>query len=239
MHSFAENLNCRLQAIAASLGIDEVRFGEREEKLPRDTSTFSLVRDPNRCILCGDCVRACKEIENIGIYDFTQRGSQTKVEPAFGKKLSEVECVYCGQCSVRCPTGALVVKSEVNSAWEAVLDSDLMVVAQIAPAVRVAIGEAFGLPPGEITTGKIVAALKKIGFDRVYDTAFSADLTVIEEAEEFSGAYKKGERLPQFYFLLPLLGNICGEKLSFLSGESFLGSFSPADVWIGNQEFHL
>ena len=197
------NLNCRLQAIAASLGIDEVRFGEREEKLPRDTSTFSLVRDPNRCILCGDCVRACKEIENIGIYDFTQRGSQTKVEPAFGKKLSEVECVYCGQCSVRCPTGALVVKSEVNSAWEAVLDSDLMVVAQIAPAVRVAIGEAFGLPPGEITTGKIVAALKKIGFDRVYDTAFSADLTVIEEAEEFFRRLQKGERLPQFTSCCP------------------------------------
>ena len=197
------NLNCRLQAIAASLGIDEVRFGERKEKLPKDTSTFSLVRDPNRCILCGDCVRACKEIENIGVYDFTHRGSQTKVEPAFGKKLSEVECVYCGQCSIRCPTGALVVKSEVDNAWRAVLDSDLMVVAQIAPAVRVAIGEAFGLPPGEITTGKIVAALKKIGFDRVYDTAFSADLTVVEEAEEFFRRLQKGERLPQFTSCCP------------------------------------
>lgn len=197
------NLNCRLQAIAASLGIDEVRFGERKEKLPKDTSTFSLVRDPNRCILCGDCVRACKEIENIGIYDFTQRGSRTKVEPAFGKKLSEVECVYCGQCSVRCPTGALVVKSEADNAWKAVLNPDLMVVVQIAPAVRVAIGEAFGLPPGEITTGKIVAALKKIGFDRVYDTAFSADLTVIEEAEEFFRRLQKGERLPQFTSCCP------------------------------------
>ncbi|NSW75510.1 MAG: iron hydrogenase small subunit [Candidatus Atribacteria bacterium] len=197
------NLNCRLQEMSARMGIKEVRFGERKEKVPKDTSTFSLVRDPNRCILCGDCVRACREIEGIGIYDFTLRGSKAQVEPAFGKKLSEVECVYCGQCAIRCPTAALVVKSEVDKAWEAVLDKEKFVVAQIAPAVRVAIGEAFGLPPGEITTGKIVAALKKIGFDRVYDTSFSADLTVLEEAEEFFKRLQKGERLPQFTSCCP------------------------------------
>ena len=197
------NLNCRLQEMSARMGIKEVRFGERKEKLPKDASTFALVRDPNRCILCGDCVRACREIEGIGIYDFTLRGSKAQVEPAFGKKLSEVECVYCGQCAIRCPTAALVVKSEVDKAWEAVLDGEKFVVAQIAPAVRVAIGEAFGLPPGEITTGKIVAALKKIGFDRVYDTSFSADLTVLEEAEEFFKRLQKGERLPQFTSCCP------------------------------------
>lgn len=197
------NLNCRLQEMSARMGIKEVRFGERKEKVPKDTSTFSLVRDPNRCILCGDCVRACREIEGIGIYDFTLRGSKAQVEPAFGKKLSEVECVYCGQCAIRCPTAALVVRSEVDKAWEAVLDKEKFVVAQIAPAVRVAIGEAFGLPPGEITTGKIVAALKKIGFDRVYDTSFSADLTVLEEAEEFFKRLQKGERLPQFTSCCP------------------------------------
>jgi NADH-quinone oxidoreductase subunit G len=125
------------------------------------------------------------------------------VEPAFGKKLSEVECVYCGQCAIRCPTAALVVRSEVDKAWEAVLSKEKFVVAQIAPAVRVAVGEAFGLPPGEITTGKIVAALKKIGFDRVYDTSFSADLTVLEEAEEFFRRLQKGERLPQFTSCCP------------------------------------
>lgn len=197
------NLNCRLQEMSARMGIKEVRFGERKEKVPKDTSTFALVRDPNRCILCGDCVRACREIEGIGIYDFTLRGSKAQVEPAFGKKLSEVECVYCGQCAIRCPTAALVVKSEVDKAWEAVLDKEKFVVAQIAPAVRVAIGEAFGLPPGEITTGKIVAALQKIGFDRVYDTSFSADLTVLEEAEEFFKRLQKGERLPQFTSCCP------------------------------------
>lgn len=197
------NLNCRLQEMSARMGIKEVRFGERRERIPKDTSTFSLVRDPNRCILCGDCVRACREIEGIGIYDFTMRGSKAQVEPAFGKKLSEVECVYCGQCVIRCPTAALVVRSEVDKAWEAVLSHDKFVVAQIAPAVRVAVGEAFGLPPGEITTGKIVAALKKIGFDRVYDTSFSADLTVVEEAEEFFKRLQKGDRLPQFTSCCP------------------------------------
>ncbi|MGQ9747537.1 MAG: [FeFe] hydrogenase, group A [Candidatus Caldatribacteriaceae bacterium] len=197
------NLNCRLQEMSARMGIKEVRFGERQERNPKDISTFSLVRDPNRCILCGDCVRACREIEGIGIYDFTMRGSKAQVEPAFGKKLSEVECVYCGQCAIRCPTAAIVVRSEVDKAWEAVLSQDKFVVAQIAPAVRVAVGEAFGLPPGEITTGKIVAALKKIGFDRVYDTSFSADLTVIEEAEEFFKRLQKGERLPQFTSCCP------------------------------------
>jgi NADH-quinone oxidoreductase subunit G len=198
-----KNLNCRLQEMASRMGIREVRFGERTEKVPRDVSSFSLVRNPNRCILCGDCVRTCQEIEGIGVYDFSHRGSRATVEPAFGKSLAEVECVYCGQCAIRCPTAALVVKSEVDAAWEAILDPDKFVVAQIAPAVRVAIGEAFGLPPGEITTGKIVTALKKIGFDRVYDTSFSADLTTIEEAEEFIKRLQKNERLPQFTSCCP------------------------------------
>ncbi len=198
-----KNLNCRLQEMASRMGIREVRFGERTEKLPRDASSFSLVRNPNRCILCGDCVRTCQEIEGIGVYDFSHRGSRATVEPAFGKDLAEVECVYCGQCAIRCPTAALVVKSEVDTAWEAILDPDKFVVAQIAPAVRVAIGEAFGLPPGEITTGKIVTALKKIGFNRVYDTSFSADLTTIEEAEEFIKRLQENKRLPQFTSCCP------------------------------------
>lgn len=197
------NLSCRLQEIASRMGVEEIRFRERSEVLPKDGSSFSLVRDPNRCILCGDCVRTCQEIEGIGVYDFAHRGSHSMVEPAFGKKLTEVECLYCGQCSIRCPTAALVVKSEVEKTWEVVLDPDKFVVAQIAPAVRVAVGEAFGLPPGEITTGKIVSALKKIGFDRVYDTAFSADLTTVEEAEEFFKRLQKGERLPQFTSCCP------------------------------------
>jgi len=197
------NLNCRLQELSARLDINEVRFGVRTDDLPIDSSSFSLVRDPNKCILCGDCVRTCKEIEGIGIYDFSHRGSRSLVEPAFGKNISEVECVYCGQCSVRCPTAALIVKSELNKAWEAVLDPKKFVVAQIAPAVRVAIGEAFGLEPGEISTGKIATALKKIGFDRVFDTAFSADLTTVEEAEEFFKRLTKGGPFPHFTSCCP------------------------------------
>ncbi len=198
------NLNCRLQEMSSRMGVDEVRFGEREHMVPQDRSNYSLVRDPNKCILCGDCVRTCQEIEGIGIYDFSRRGSRALAEPAFGKDLSEVECVFCGQCSLRCPTAAIVVRSEVEEAWEKVLDPEKFVVAQIAPAVRVAVGEAFNLPPGEITTGKIVAALKKIGFDRVYDTSVSADLTTLEESEEFFRRLTgKGGPLPHFTSCCP------------------------------------
>ncbi|HSV30739.1 MAG TPA: [FeFe] hydrogenase, group A [Atribacteraceae bacterium] len=197
------NLDCRLQEMSSRMGIDEVRFGVKQEMVEKDLSSYSLVRDPNKCILCGDCVRTCQEIEGIGVYDFSHRGSRALAEPAFGKGLNEVECVFCGQCSLRCPTAAIIVRSEVGNAWQAVLDPEKFVVAQIAPAVRVAVGEAFGLPPGEITTGKIVSALKKIGFNRVYDTSFSADLTTLEEAEEFFKRLQKGGPLPHFTSCCP------------------------------------
>jgi NADH-quinone oxidoreductase subunit G len=198
-----KSASCQLQDIARRLGIDEVRFKSTLKTKPVDRTSPSLVRDPNKCILCGDCVRACREIQGIGAIDFVGRGAHSAVAPAFGKDLNQVECVGCGLCSSVCPTGALTPKSEVDGVWKVLDDSKKKVVAQIAPAVRVAIGEYFGLEPGTITTGQIVAALKGMGFAQVYDTSFAADLTVIEEANEFLARKKKGEKLPQFTSCCP------------------------------------
>ncbi|NLO91476.1 MAG: 2Fe-2S iron-sulfur cluster binding domain-containing protein [Elusimicrobia bacterium] len=199
----AKSTNCQLQALAKRMGVSEVRFKSRSKPAPKDESAPSIVRDPNKCVLCGDCVRVCSEIQGIGAIDFAYRGSSAAVIPAFGKNLKEVECVHCGQCARVCPTGALLPKSEISKVWKAVEDKDLLVVAQVAPAVRVAIGEQFGLEPGTTMSGQIVAALKAMGFDKVFDTSFAADLTVIEETEEFLARVAKGERLPQFTSCCP------------------------------------
>lgn len=198
-----KNGNCRLQEIARKMGVREIRMGKRDTKLPEDASSVALVRDPNKCILCGDCVRMCEEVQGVGVLDFAYRGSKATVVPAFGKPLAEVDCVNCGQCASVCPTGAIVVKSQVEEAWKAIHDPNKVVVAQIAPAVRVAAGEAFSLPPGEATTGKIVAAMKRIGFDQVFDTCFGADLTVMEETTEFIERVASGGKLPLFTSCCP------------------------------------
>ena len=199
----AKSGSCQLQDISARLGISEISFKQNEIVHPIDDFSPSLVRDPNKCVLCGDCVRACSEIQGIGAIDFSHRGADVTVQPAFGKNLDKVECVYCGQCAAVCPTGALMPKSEIEQVWDAINDSETKVVAQIAPAVRVALGEKFGLKPGEATTGQIVAALRALGFDQVYDTSFAADLTVIEEANEFINRKLAGENLPQFTSCCP------------------------------------
>jgi len=194
---------CQLQDVARKLGIREVRFKPVHEMKEVDRSSLSLVRDPNKCVLCGDCVRFCSEIQGIGAIDFAYRGHDAAVLPAFGKSLGEGECVNCGQCAAVCPTGALTPRSETEAVWKDLNDPAKIVVAQIAPAVRVAIGELFGMPPGESTRGQMVAALKRLGFDRVFDTSFSADLTVIEEANEFLGRKTKGGKLPLFTSCCP------------------------------------
>lgn len=194
---------CKLQQLAYRLGVRKVRFGERREMLPLDASSPSIIRDPNKCILCGDCVRMCAEVQGIGVLNFANRGSKTVVGPAFGKQLKDVDCVSCGQCVAVCPTGALQVNSQVEQVWRALHDPNKTVVAQIAPAVRVAIAETFGGKPGDIATGKIVAALKKIGFAKVFDTVFAADLTAVEEGREFLARLAAGERLPQFTSCCP------------------------------------
>jgi NADH-quinone oxidoreductase subunit G len=199
----SRSANCQLQNLARKLGIQRVRFKSVHQPQPLDESSPSLVRDPNKCVLCGDCVRTCWEVQGIGAIDFAHRGHEACVEPAFGKKLGEVECVNCGQCASVCPTGALTPKSEVDKVWNLLADATKTVVVQIAPAVRVGLGECFGLPAGENTIGRIAAALKQIGFNQVYDTCYGADLTVIEEGNEFLARKKNGGKLPMFTSCCP------------------------------------
>ncbi len=199
----AKSDTCKLLDIARKLGVDKVRFREAPKALPLDDSGLSLVRDPNKCVLCGDCVRFCGEVQGVGAIDFAHRGARAQVGPAFGKNLDQAECVNCGQCAAVCPTGAIVPKSQVAEAWEALHDPEKTVVVQIAPAVRVAVGEAFGWAPGRLATGQTVAGLKRLGFDQVFDTAFAADLTIVEEATELFGRLQSGERLPQFTSCCP------------------------------------
>ena len=199
----AKSATCKLQAISRRLGPDQVRFHATQPAFPLDTSSPSLVRDPNKCVLCGDCVRMCAEVQGIGAIDFTHRGAHVQVAPAFDKDLAQVECVNCGQCASVCPTGAITPKSQVEPVWQVLHNPQKKVVAQIAPAVRVALGEAFGLEPGVVTTGQIVAALKALGFDKVFDTSFAADLTVVEEGNEFLNRVAQGGKLPQFTSCCP------------------------------------
>jgi NADH-quinone oxidoreductase subunit G len=195
--------SCQLRDVARRLGVQQVRFRPVHEPRPIDQSSVALIRDPNKCILCGDCVRFCAEIQSVGAIDFAYRGHDAAVLPAFGHGLGEGECINCGQCAAVCTTGALAPRPEIEQVWAALNDPTKYVVAQIAPAVRVALGEQFGLEPGAASSGQLVAALKRLGFDRVYDTSFAADLTVVEEANEFLQRKAKGEHLPQFTSCCP------------------------------------
>lgn len=194
---------CKLQDLATRFGVKEVRFGQRDVKTPLDYSSTGLVRDPNKCILCGDCVRTCKEVQGIGVLDFAHRGSKMTVTPAFNKNLGQVDCVTCGQCAAVCPTGALVVKSQVTEAWNAIYDPKKYVIVQIAPAVRVTIGEEFGMPPGQSTLGQMATALRQMGVEKVFDTSFAADLTVLEETKEFLERFTTKKSIPQFTSCCP------------------------------------
>lgn len=194
---------CKLQEMATNMGVKKVRFNPRKEREALDLSSPSIVRDPNKCILCGDCVRVCSEVQGVGVLGFTNRGPKINVTTAFNKPLSEIDCVGCGQCVSVCPTGALLVRDDTMEVWEALLDPDKTVIAQIAPAVRVAIGEEFNLPEGENYLYRSVAALRQMGFDHVFDTSFAADLTIMEETTEFVNRYVKGEKLPQFTSCCP------------------------------------
>lgn len=196
---------CDLQKYAEEYGIKEIKY---EKIKPEDFKAIddwnpSLKRDPNKCILCGACVRACQEFQGHAVLGFANRGSKTVVQPMNGKLLAEVDCVFCGQCQAVCPTGALTVKSNIEEAWDAVNDKNKKTVVQIAPSVRVAVGEMFGLKPGENSIGKIYAALRKMGFDIIFDTNFSADLTITEEATEFVERLTKGGLLPMFTSCCP------------------------------------
>jgi NADH-quinone oxidoreductase subunit G len=200
----ARNGSCELQRFAAEFGVREQPYEVRLVDLPQDRSTTSIVLDPTKCIKCGRCVQVCQEMQGVYALEFIGRGDKTVMSPAAGLPLNDSPCIKCGQCSAHCPVGAIFEKDETRDLVRAISDPDKHVVVQIAPAVRVAVGEAFNLPAGTITTGKIYAALRRLGVDKVFDTNFSADLTIMEEGTELVKRLTTGEgAIPQITSCCP------------------------------------
>ena len=211
--SCVRNKDCELQEIAAELGIRKVRFSDGEQSTGTyDISTKSIVKDNSKCILCRRCETMCSEVQTVKVLSGVNRGFNTEVSTFFGADLANTNCTYCGQCISVCPTGALVEKDNTREAWTALAQKEKPVIVQTAPAVRVALGESFGLEPGSISTGKMVAALKALGFDYVFDTNFAADLTIMEEANEFVNRFVKGKNLP-------ILTSCCPAWVNFMEHE--------------------
>ena len=196
--SCVRSQNCELQALAKELGVDESHYEGANIEYPLDTFSPSIVRDPNKCILCRRCVSACRNVQKIGAIGAVNRGFKTIIAPAFEKNILETNCIFCGQCINACPVGALREKDDTDKVWAAIADPDKFVVVQPAPAVRVALGEEFGMEIGTRVTGKMTQALKRLGFDKVFDTDFGADLTIMEEATELLSRIKNGGALPMF-----------------------------------------
>ncbi len=213
---------CHLQELAHRMGVHEIRFENVREQQPIDTSSHAIIRDPNKCILCGDCVRMCDNVQNINAIDFAYRGTDAQVMPAFNKKIAETDCVGCGQCRVVCPTGAISIHTNIDVVWEALADKNTKVIAQIAPAVRVAIGDHFGYAKGENVMGKLVGVLHRLGFDEVYDTSYGADLTVVEESKEFIERFTSGQKMPLFTSCCPAWVKYCETKY-----PEFVPNLSP------------
>jgi NADH-quinone oxidoreductase subunit G len=203
----SKSRDCRLQELSRRFGIHQIKYDKTEKALKEwfsiDVSSPSIVRDSNKCICCGDCVRMCSEKQNVGCIDFAKRGWYIMVGTAFDMPLGETNCIGCGQCAAVCPTGALVVKDDTNKIWTVIHDPTKRVIAQVAPAVRFAFGQEFGLPDGENTMSFIVAALRRIGFDEVYDTSFAADLTVMEESAELLERLQTPHEMPLFTSCCP------------------------------------
>ena len=187
---------CELQDLAADFGIRKIPFPKEVIHRDIDNSTPSLVLNPDKCIKCGRCAEVCQQMQNVWALEFIGRGEKTVMAPAAGVKLAESPCIKCGQCSAHCPVGAIYENDETAKVWAALRDSEKTCIVQIAPAVRVALGEDFGMKPGELTTGKIYAALRMLGFKKVFDTNFSADVTIMEEGTEFIKRFTNGGKLP-------------------------------------------
>ncbi|MCE5314262.1 MAG: NADH-dependent [FeFe] hydrogenase, group A6 [Armatimonadota bacterium] len=215
---------CELQALAKEFGIQDVRFKGERKIWDKDESSLSVVRDPEKCILCNRCVRTCEDIQSVAALHAANRGWESVIVPGMGDDLADVVCVNCGQCINRCPTGALKGNDPAEKIWDAIYDPAKHVIVQTAPAVRAAIGEEFGMPAGSRVTGKMVTALKAMGFDRVMDTDFTADLTIMEEGSELIERIKTGGVLPQLtscspgwikfieYYYPELLGHVSSCK---------------------------
>lgn len=187
---------CELQALAQQMGIREVRFTGEQSVFPVDNRSVAIVRDPNKCVLCHRCEAVCKKVQGVNILGTINRGFNSTVGPAFGHNLDDINCALCGQCVNVCPTGALSEKDDTGKVWAALADENKHTVVQFSPAVRIAISEEFGLPMGTISTGKMVAALRRLGFDKVFDTNWSADLTIMEEGNELLDRLQNGGVLP-------------------------------------------
>lgn len=188
--------NCELQNLAEELNIKDIRFEGASIDLPLDDFSPSIVRDPNKCVLCKRCVSMCKNIQTVSVISAAERGFKSTISCAFDRSLEEVPCTMCGQCISVCPVGALREKDDTDKVWSALADKELHVVVQTAPAVRVALGEEFGLPIGTRVTGKMAAALNHLGFAKVFDTDTAADLTIMEEGTELLNRIKNGGKLP-------------------------------------------
>lgn len=198
-----KNTKCDLQLLAHDLGVREIKYKGEMRDHPIDTHSLSIVRDPNKCILCMRCVTMCSDIQTVGALTASDRGFDSKVGSSFDSPMQETTCTFCGQCLSICPTGALTEVNNSNQVWDAIADPDKYVVVQTAPAVRVALGEEFGYEVGTNVTGKMVAAIRNLGVDRVYDTNFAADLTIVEEAAEFMRRLENGGTLPMITSCCP------------------------------------
>lgn len=207
----AMNLNCELQSLAANLGIREVKYHGEMSTYPIDNSSLSIVRDMNKCIMCRRCETMCNDVQTVHVLTGVGRSFETAIGTAFNLPMHETNCTFCGQCLAVCPTGALTEVNNVSKVWNAI-NSKKIVIVQTAPAVRVALGEEFGLSPGTVVTGRMAAALRKLGFDKVFDTDFAADLTIMEEAAEFVHRLEhKGK--------LPILTSCCPGWVKFMEHQ--------------------
>lgn len=192
----ARNLNCELQKLADEMGIRKIRVTGERRKYPLQNKNPFIVRDYNKCVKCRRCEAVCREEQGVNVYSAKNRGFDTVIAPAFMKDLGKVDCISCGQCVINCPTGSLTEREYIDEVWRAIESPEKYVVVQTAPAIQVTLGEAFGLPPGTKVTGKIPAALRRLGFDQVFSTEFAADLTIVEEAHELLERLDKNGRLP-------------------------------------------
>jgi NADH-quinone oxidoreductase subunit G len=197
------NQTCELLDLSNDLGVKDIPYAVQPRNFKIDDSSVSIIRDPNKCILCGRCTHVCNEVQTVGVINFAKRGADLEVSTAMGEGLGNTECVNCGQCIQVCPVAAIKEKTSVEAVWEAISDPDKIVVVQEAPAVRVALGEDLGLPVGTLVSGKMHSALRRLGFDAVFDTNFTADLTIMEEGSELVKRVKEGGKLPMFTSCCP------------------------------------
>lgn len=213
------NESCELQHLTSIFGIRERGFNNITPQLPKDDSTKCIVFDPRKCILCGRCIEVCQTVQKVSALAFLNRSIDTQVAPAGDLPLADTPCIKCGQCTAHCPTGALTEYDSSEEVWKMLQNPDYHTVVQIAPAVRVSLGEAFGLEPGTLTTGKIYAALRRMGFKAIFDTNFGADVTIMEEASEFVERFTKNPKS------LPLITSCCPAWVDYM--EKFFPDMIP------------